>query len=726
MRIHRLGFLATLVFSLSIGLGLGAVPGPPVPAVPMPVASPSPAGLLGTLTADVPAGPRFVLHGTLPLAPRPFDRRHCPLVLLAPDGTPLNTQWELVARLRDHMVVELSALVVNQWSGRQVFGVVEGTNSFGFGAFDADAVALVTGSNYVDLVIQHQVQGVQAVSLSGLGPPLEFHRLGPNRITMRRNFTTDFGGVQAWFTLEAGSRHVELVLNWHNGGLPARPDAYFKSAALVLPAGWTWTSMLPDPVMGAYYLVQPDDHILPQRMERSFRVVLHPVGETPNLTRAGWAVGDWSFGGYMPQSYPLPSLDHTTVDLSSERALEYALLASGSATIPGDPPVSPLWPARGVYYGGMTGGIDIEQCPGVPTAVTGQADGLLRLYVEQLRYASRQMGCIYEADGHPLELDDYLNPDGSTPWSIFNNVFQGGSSPPFDAPFYFSQTGPGVGSSNYNPLLFQPIDSQHLVRRTKANKALLWLDNDPLARLYVTMDAELERMSLYEGKNGDLNSGATAHLGTWWGRGEGWAGDVMATAFAVNDARWRVRNALWFWRFVDHLTRSQMPNGLFTARNDGKTAEDPPYGDGTTAFYWVGRSNEQSTLMLALRGIQETTGLDASAPIRECARGLWEFAWKVGTFGPLERYPAGPIGAARYTYRSEIPAGLTDTVTPDGYHTGGAIAAGLLEGQNVLPAVFAHTGTNDLAQAKAVMQSWGTDNIANRAVLLRILQYIVP
>ena len=77
-------------------------------------------------------------------------------------------------------------------------------------------------------------------------------------------------------------------------------------------------------------------------------------------------------------------------------------------------------------------------------------------------------------------------------------------TPSFDAPFFFSQTGPGVGSASYDPTTFDPIDLQHYVRRTKANKALVWLTNDPLARLYLRMDAELGRMTFHEGPGGRL------------------------------------------------------------------------------------------------------------------------------------------------------------------------------------------------------------------------------
>jgi len=62
--------------------------------------------LVSQLTVETPsaAGP-FVVHTTLAIAPRAFDRLQCPYRIVDPDGTALPTQWELVARLVDGIVV---------------------------------------------------------------------------------------------------------------------------------------------------------------------------------------------------------------------------------------------------------------------------------------------------------------------------------------------------------------------------------------------------------------------------------------------------------------------------------------------------------------------------------------------------------------------------------------------------------------------------------------------
>jgi hypothetical protein len=459
-------------------------------------------------------------------------------------------------------------------------------------------------------------------------------------------------------------------------------------------------------------------------MERSFRLVFHPSGTTPQTHADGFAVGDWSPGGYLAVSAPLPDLGHAGVDLASQWASDSAELAGNLPTSPGSPPVSPFWPARGVYYGGMTGGVDIEQVPGVRLAVTGQPEGLLSLDCEQLRYASRQLGCIYTPSGDPIELDDFLNPDGTRPWDLFNNKFQG--TPPDDEPFDFADTGPGSGSASYDPLAFAPIDRQHFIRRSKANQALAWLENDPLAKLYLFMDTELGRMDMYEGPGGGFSVPAPGGLGTTMGRADAWLAELMATCYALGDDAWRARNAAWIRTFVIALAVAQMPSGLVSCIGEGsKVAENPPYGDGTTAFYYAFTTNEEIFLELALRALRMSTGLDTSELEATIGQAIWSYAWKSGEDGPLDRYPAGPIGTnIRWASPLQFPAGLVDGAGKDSYHVGGWLAWSAYVGADVVPALYAFTGTTSLEAALDAFEDAGTSNIENRAPTLAILQQL--
>ena len=608
--------------------------------------------------------------------------------------------------------------------------------------FDLETLAYAILPGSVEMEIEDQSGGLHTRSLTGFDSTKPVYRLGPATITLENSQADAFGGCQSWVTVNARIKQLDFIINWNDGTLPASPDVYFRSVRLNVPPGWTWTSFLPDPAVGSGYLVKPDNHVLPQRMERSFRVIVHPIGTAPDLDYRGWGTTSWAAGGYFCQSIPLPDLSFANVDLSVQKDDDYDRLLKNLPTIPGDTPVNFLWPARGVKYGGMTGGIDVLQFEGIVPAVTAQTDGILSLYVEQLRYGARQMGCIYESDGSPIAIEAYANPDGSLPWSMFNNVFLG--NPPKDMPFGFSQTGPGVGFSGYDPLDYQPIDDQHLIRRSKANKALAWLDNDPLARLYIDMDATLKRMSYYEGTGGRIQIPPSRGQGVTWGRAEAWAADVLATSYALGDDAWRARHLAWFTQFALSLNQAEMTSGLFSALTSGKVATALPYGhhlnqpcpwgihtlqptsNTEVADFLAHRGNEQTFLILALRGIKETVGIDTGDLIRKAGEGLWNLAWKPGTDGVLDRYPVGFVNGQPFTTSSQIPAGLTATVPKDSYHVGTALYNALVEGGALLPALYAYTSSSDLLSALAALENRGVSYVENYAPLLAVLQQIAP
>ena len=742
---HASLFVATCSLTLAVAAGT-----PPVDAKAAPDPAPRPASVAASLLAsstfrvEVPSGPGpFVVHGTVPVVKQTFDRFSCPYTLQTPDGRDMATQWELVARLQDGMVVELRGLCQqNLWSGSQDFRIVEKPYPFHLNDYDVNTVAALVLQDQVQLEIEDQNGVRHTRSLSGYSSSKPIYRVGPVTLTLERSHVDAFGGTQSWLSVDAAREELHLILNWNNGTLPAQPDVHFRSARLNVPAGWTWTPFLPDPACGNGYLIQPDDHVIPQRMERSFRIVIHRQGTTPDLTYRGWAASDWRDGGYFAQSIPLPDLSYATFDLSKQQVLDYDLLENNQPTLPGDVPVSFLWPARGVKYGGMTGGFDIHQFEGVRQVMSGQTEGMLSLFVEQLRYGARHMGCIYEADGRPIAIEDYANPDGSLPWSMFNNVFAG--NPPKDSPFEFADTGPGSGVAAYDPLEYEPIDDQHLIRRSKANKALAWLDNDPLAKRYVEMDATLKRMIYYEGTGGRITPPATPDEGVSWGRGEAWAADALVTAYALGDDAWRARHLDWFVQFSLALYRAQMPSGLFSALQTGKVATSPPYGhklnepcmfgihtfDPTSssevADFLAHRGNEQVFLILALKGFKETVGIDTGQMIASCGTGLWNLAWKPGTDGLLDRYPVGMVGSPLFSNASQIPAGLTTTIPKDSYHVGTALWAALVEGAPLLGAFYAYSNASDLNQALANLQ-WRNGNYAeNYAPLLALLQSVLP
>ena len=359
-------------------LALTSNPGAGESSVALAHASTAQPNRVGTLRITVPNRASFVLHGTMMTERSALSAFESPFQVLDPDGVALPTQCELVARLLDGMVVEIRALVDNRWSGEQTFDVVEAPSGLDLSRFDLAALGTLFTLSSVEAELELQNGQRFTRSLTGFDTRNEPFRMGSATITLRRDFGDQHGGGQVWSTLNAESREIEFVYNWHNGALPAQPDLYFRSLGIKTPQGWTWTPILPDPAAGNGYLVTPDDHVIPQRMERSFRFVVHPVGTTPDIERSGWAVSDWSQGGYQTQSIPLPDLDHVNVDLTPQKNIDYDRLRNNQATSPGETPVSPLWPAKGVKYGGMTGGIDIHQFDGVALAVTGRWTGCTR------------------------------------------------------------------------------------------------------------------------------------------------------------------------------------------------------------------------------------------------------------------------------------------------------------------------------------------------------------
>ena len=690
------------------------------PTAPAPQSPQITGARVGSLRTTIPAAQRFVVHGTMTVPRQPFGA--CPYVIVAPDGTPLATQWERVAVLEQEMIVELLAPVVNTggWSGEQTFQVYQGTSPFDFDRFTPKILRSLFDPGYYKLTLHDQSGRSYTHDLGAQGTALRVHRVGSAAITIERDFATLKGGMQVWMTARAYSNEVEIIVNWHNGLQSAQPDVYFDTVKLEGPAGTRWTPLLPDPVASYPYLVSGGPHVLPERWERAFRVIVHDANVTPDLSLPGWAVGDWSNGGYLVQSLRVPDLSHTNIDLTPEKDDDFHKLRNNLPVYStAEQPVSELYPAEGVRYGGMTSGYHIEPFAFVPLAYSGQHDGLLSVYVEQLRYAARQMGCIYQPNGLPVNQDLFLNSDGTQPYNIFNNVFIG-SQP--NNPFGFGRTPQVPGWAPYDPNDWDPIDWQHFIRRSKANKVLVWLANDPLAKRYLMMDAELGRMTWYEGKGGRLWVPSAYGQGLPWGRAEAWTGDLMATAYAVADTAWRQRNRAWFDTFVEGLRKAQMANGLLSAQNFGKMATSPPYGDGQNAYYFVHIANEQVFLVHALRGVGNALGLEVNSIIKRCAEGLWNFAWKQGTDGPLFIYPAGPVSGPRYTYRSQIPAGLTTTMSYDGWHVPVALAAGHRAGANMIPALQAHTYTSSVSQARNKFLSWGLDNTANRADALSLLQ----
>ena len=596
-----------------------------------------------------------------------------------------------------------------------------------------------------------------------------------------------FGGLIWWMTARDDSSNVvELVLDWHNGGAPLPlADLYFKSVELVLPAGWNARSEWPEPLMGepstdgdevVIPLILPRGdgkmHLLPQRQERIWRLYLHKNDDLDSVkeiaSQRGWAVCDtgddyWSWSNYETANYCvqrtlMPSLSHFDAagELRGEKRSQYNELENGLPWygFQGIGQMGP-WNPAGVAYGGMTGGDEVYQWDGVRTLVTGEPDGLLLHRVKHRRYTDRAHAAFYDVDGMHVQQDRYLAPAGNAQWSMADNVFQVQSWPyqdeDHDAPWEFDQVNTvqvdyvrlrGLQPPYEGALKsYMPIDQQHQVRRTKDLKTLIWLDNDPVAKKHLAVQAELNRMAFAEYKWGRYADGLQQALsnprkGGGWGRGHAWGLDCNVSYYAIASESERARWRAWMETTYKMLLNMQMSNGHWQRAFTGKIVTAPPFN----GQYSVARINELLFSTHALRGLKRSVfeGVDDEKSIacddmiRRAAIGLWTFFWSWKQDGsghlyggPWDRVAVGSLDPQdpAWSRHSQHPSEQWGA-TVDNYHVASLLAyalepnIGTVLEKPTLDVIRVHLGGDPLTTIK----SEGSKLMNSRAYLLALLQ----
>lgn len=605
------------------------------------------------------------------------------------------------------------------------------------------------------------------------------------------------GGVQGYLTSRDDFTEViDLSIVWHNAGAPlALADIYFEKLELILPAGWDAISEWPEPEMGngsvvggqrVIPLVKPRGdgkmHILPQRFQRIWRLYLHKVGnETQAQQRAnqpGWAVCKdlvvagkrtwcWSnpeTANYFAQRTVLPTLDHTTGQavqfVNQEKNQQYNELQNGSKWMNLNGATGQLgyFNPAGVPYGGQTGGDEILQWDGIESVMTGEVNGLLMHRAKHRRYTDRSANAFYGANNLPVFMDNYLNNDGSAQWSMFNGAFEKKSWPfgneDDDAPWEFDEADDfhvnHVVSNNlaapYAGTIksFDIIDHQHEVRRTKDLKVLIWIDNDVVAKRHLALQAELGRMAYYEGKDGRFeellqDTLANPNKGNEFGRGQAWVTDAIVSHYATENLFLRGRFKTWLDTTHDILFNSQMPNGAWQRKFDGKIATNPPFN----GKYSVSRPNECMFTNHAVKGLLRSVyeGVDATRTqrstqmIKAVGFGQWLFFWKWKQDlsgpdgpGPWNKVAVGDLNPAsqpwfnHFQHPPEQFAG--GQVKLDDWHFASILGhlldatLGTSEQQEAVDIIKVHTGGNPLV----VLQNQGIQQMHARAGLLGLLQ----
>jgi hypothetical protein len=523
------------------------------------------------------------------------------------------------------------------------------------------------------------------------------------------------GGFHAVATVNNDDTDVVgLVLNWHNGFTDdVISDLYFKSLELVLPAGWNVISEWPEPFMGEAYeegqelvvpIIKPTSdgtmHLLMQMDNREWRLYIYKTGSEDAASQValqgGWGVcvhgeGEWNWHskdvrGYQAQHFVLPKLDHIndlkgrvkgnydTIINELENGLPYN--AGGG----GDGQLGYRNPA-GVAYGGMSGGTDINEVDGHEAAAAGTLESLLFHRVLARRYGDRQRGYLFTSNGKPIRIDDYLNPDGSMQSNMFDFVFINKGYPNAnekdDAPFEFDEADDfqvqKVIDDGLVPIYedrtraYAPIDSQHIIRRVKDLRTLVYLDNDHSAKLHLQMHAECTRMTYFEKKGGRLKSDADYSVqfpnkGCSWGRAEAHAMDIGSVCFAILDDAWRNRHQPWLDTLRDVSLNVQGANGIWDRHFNGKVIDNYDFNGQYSAM----RPHEQQLTMAQFRSLQKSVYQyvdqksydDIGKSIFLGGVGLWTLLWKrdingvIDGEGPWDTVAVGSLLPASEMYKT--------------------------------------------------------------------------
>jgi len=398
-----------------------------------------------------------------------------------------------------------------------------------------------------------------------------------------------------------------------------------------------------------------------------------------------------------------------------------------------------------VPYGGMTGGNEIFRFDGISTAASGSIRGLRMYQAIHRMHTDRQPSALYDLDGEPSSIEDWLVDSGGPYDYVPFNHFLLPKLEPGD-PFGFDQAPQFqiqyVADHDLKPayedahLAYDPHDFQHFVRYTRAPKVLAWLANDSLAKDDLLMQAECFHLSYHPYYNnasgGYQSSGMRAHMefvaqhggrGFPFGRGESWGADTMVTAYALADPEWRARKLPWFRSLAQLLADGQGECvGFLQAQVSTK------FLDGK---YRARQAIESSITEHMLQGLRETVfrGADPARSdsvgrvlLRSVLASTSDMAWFPGESAPWSHTGVGPRDedSRNWCNRGQMPGDAYEPVY-ERYLIWSSLAHGyeLTGSESFLERARQLGGNPDLLQ---YLQNQGTDNLENRASLLALVQ----
>lgn len=547
-----------------------------------------------TIEYQSPPAHEYVLRGTV-RAPGPV---HVP-------GQP--SDCRLVLQIDGDDVYEVATL---QAAGDGTFTVETGAPS----ATSALRLDLLGRTELLGL----RVNGGPYVPLLDAAAFQGWHRR-PGACLATARFHKSLGGAWAtyWVTLRADARQFDIALLWHQA-IPG-PNVSVSSVEVVTPL--PWRPSLPDPACSGRYLVKPGSYVLQQQRGRIFRFSVGPDARPDYVGTSD----SWYSGGYGPGGLPLPAETSLPRYPLAEARHELANLLPVESWEPS--PWNVLWPANGERSAdGHTH--EIQPLYGSRWAVSRGDPGALEFFqIEQLR-AQARASIRLGADGQALRLDEY--PRG---WTYYDG-FQGGE----DAPWEWDRwTAPG-----YVPFADYGIGSY--LQRLNENWTLVWLSNDPVARLLALEAATRARLTWWE-----IDPPPGPLLGSDIGQGEASGALAIFVARALGDRQY----GAWIDSFVAHLRQAQMPSGCIVARRGRYPAQHAPFA-GTD--YALQGDLEFSLLHLA------AYSFGAHDVVRNAARGMVGIATddEVGDFGQYYFHPTGIGAQTRYFDKDDYPQALRD------------------------------------------------------------------
>lgn len=601
-----------------------------------------------------------IIRATVPLdGTIPWTADRCPFVLKTAAGVELVTQWEQVAGepedWRRVRVAEVLAIAPPNVTGPATYKLEL-----------ANKPRRDTGAKPGAWARRLAADGGLGLYVDGVAPPfqqLARYRSGPCAVTIALSAPHAF----AWLTVYEDLDVAWLDLVVHNAE-PGRPDWAFHELGLVgavpplaFEPAWHEPGLAPLPG-GWLALVRARAdgkmHGLEQRGWRVFQGALHDNAPA-NLALAqalvaggGWGVSDaWDkVDAYQPHAMRLPKLGYRAPEMRTTLRNGWnaiaAALQSGAPFGMGSTQGGRLdwrhpW---GPYYGGVTGGSYRHQWCGVEIAASGEFAGIRELRARLRMIADRSSIAIVRADGRAAQLEDWILSTGQAKggWRMSASDATFHVDGAFGWSTAQSTIPPAAIAPEFQQLLqFAPIDFQHADRAQKPAEALVYLANDPIARWWVGMSAELWKMARFTDNRlaGDLahTQQSPAHGGTV-GRADGHGWSNAAAAFAFGRAAHRTRWLTWFETFAKTLVDGQMPNGLFRADWGNKAAKTAPFGNGNLAAWGITKGTEEALVAAALfavaRSVPLAAGLDARAiesVDRWTVDGLWKFLAGAGS-----------------------------------------------------------------------------------------------